>query len=105
MLLKLSVSSPDVIVSGRFLVEVLSGSDTREQWLRNRSDLLVQTGKADIGVKDISIENVSMDRRLVRFVQDFKIPSGTQSVEKVIELTREGGGWRILSERVDQILE
>lgn len=81
------------------------GEIDREQWLRTRSDLLVQTGIANIAVRNVQVEELAADRRKVRFIQEFDIPTGTQAVVKEMEMVWEDEGWRILSERVDQIMD
>jgi hypothetical protein len=51
-------------------------------------------------LEDVSVEAVSADKRVVRFVQRF----GDDRVRKELTLVREPQGWRIVSERTLEVL-
>lgn len=85
-------------------LRTLDESGDREQWLRRRRDLLLDTGPADIAVRDVTVEELPAGRRMVRLVQDFNNSEGPQSVVKLLEMVKEGDGWRIRTERVVEIL-
>ncbi len=80
-------------------------SISRDEWMRRRQQLVVDTGPASISIRDVTIEDLPGGRKLVRMIQRFRSSDGADaSVVKLLEMTREFESWRIRREKVVEVL-
>jgi len=68
-------------------------------WLEQRREQVATGPVPDAKLEGLKMESDGADRREVSFVQKF----GTNSLRRELVLVREGGSWRIVSEKVVEV--
>lgn len=68
-------------------------------WLEQRREQVATGPVPDSMIEGLRMEPDGPDRRIATFVQKF----GTNSLRKELTLVREGGSWRIVSEKVVEV--
>ena len=76
------------------------GEGPTAEWLEQRVEQVATGPVPTARVEDLEIATVGADQRVARFVQRF----GSNALRKELVLIREGATWRILSERVIEVL-
>ncbi len=77
------------------------GSLDRASWERQRRDRLTRPWPIRVDLLALDVEVVEPRRARARFRQSYRSEVFADVVTKTLELTFEGGGWKILRERVD----
>jgi hypothetical protein len=76
------------------------GETATADWLEQRTDQVATGPVPSAAVENLEVATVGADQRVATFVQRF----GTNAIRKELMLVREGSTWRILSERVVEVL-
>jgi hypothetical protein len=76
------------------------GQAASADWLEQRAEQVATGPVPAPRVEDFEIATIGADQRAARFVQRF----GDNAVRKEVVLIREGATWRIVSERVIEVL-
>ena len=76
------------------------GEVATADWLEQRAEQVTAGPVPAAQLDEVEIATVGSDQRVARFVQRF----GENAVRKEVVLVREGGTWRIVSERVIEVL-
>lgn len=77
--------------------------ETRAAWAQKRGVLLEQSGPADVRY-DRLVVSESADGAIARFIQEFHNGGQINALVKELDLVLEEGGWKILRERVVDVL-
>ncbi|MEM6641097.1 MAG: hypothetical protein AAF610_14485 [Pseudomonadota bacterium] len=77
--------------------------ETRDAWVRRRAELLDQTGPADVRFDRLTVTETFAGAR-ARFIQEFHSRGKIDAVVKTLEFQVEDGRWRIVRERVVEVL-
>ncbi len=73
------------------------GGLTREAWQAQRRERISRPGDISVGVRDLRSEPTDSGARAT-FVQAYQSDNFSDVVTKVLDLVREGGGWKIARE-------
>lgn len=76
------------------------GEAATANWLEQRVEQVATGPVPTPRVEDLEIATIGADQRVAKFVQRF----GANAVRKELVLVREGATWRIVSERVVEVL-
>ncbi|MCB1910220.1 MAG: TolC family outer membrane protein [Rhodocyclaceae bacterium] len=77
------------------------GDLSRASWESMRRRLVGRAGPISVRVDDLVVRPAGPDRAIAEFRQDYASADYRDAVTKRLEWGREGGQWRILSERTD----
>ncbi len=75
------------------------GNLTRESWAQQRRLRIQRPRSIEVRLSAVEAETLSEDRARVSFDQSYRSETYRDQVHKILELIRENGGWKILSER------
>jgi len=76
------------------------GQAATAEWLEQRAEQVASGPLPAPQLDDVEIATIGADQRVARFVQRF----GDNAVRKEVVVVREGATWRIVSERVIEVL-
>lgn len=79
------------------------GDETRDEWANRRATLLTQTGPSDVRYDRLTISE-SFAGASARFIQEFHDRGRIDAVIKTLDFKVEDGRWRIVRERVVEVL-
>jgi len=79
---------------------VAPGEAGTAEWLDKRIEQVGTGPVPNPAVEDLKVESAGTQQQIATFIQRF----GTNAVRKELVLVREGSSWRILSERVIEVL-
>ena len=79
------------------------GDETRDEWASRRATLLEQTGPADVRFDRLDVTETFAGAS-ARFIQEFHDRGRIDAVIKVLDFRVEEGRWRIVRERVIEVL-
>lgn len=70
-------------------------------WSAQRRSRLIKSAWISVKVREAQVALQGSDAASVRFVQDYRSPALSETSRKVITLRRQGGAWRIVTERTE----
>lgn len=73
-------------------------------WSQQRRQRLLKQTRISVRAQRAQVEFPDADTAQVRFLQDYRSSSLSETSHKVLALKRHGDSWRIVSERVEQIV-
>ncbi|NOQ52743.1 MAG: hypothetical protein GQ578_11085 [Desulfuromonadaceae bacterium] len=76
-----------------------SGARSRFAWENLRRSRLTHPKFIIVSLRDIKIDSVDSTSTRVNFIQSYKSNRYTDTVTKQLEMKKENGGWKILSEK------
>ncbi len=78
------------------------GGVPRAEWAKVRRDRVTRPQRVAVRLIDLQVKLLDDDRAQARFLQFYSSDVVEDTVEKRLDLVREGGGWKIVREQVGQ---